>query len=315
MSAPSLLFRHARKLLLLLCGFALIPAQATTPQQDKKPLLLASIKPLALIAQEIAGDHIKVATLLPVTASPHDYPLKASDHRRIHDADIILWVGPELESFLAKPLQNSVDTKVITTYELTSLHWPIPSAGTSKHEHAHQHEHNQDPHLWLDPRNAVVIAHQLALRFSEIAPTHAAEFSANDNRFKQEMETLDKDIAQSLAPVKTIGFGVYHEGYAHFVAHYQLHQVGYVTYTPERRPGAKHIQELRNVLLQDGQCLFMEPQASGSAVTELARSLNLRTGLLDPIGNDDVASYAQLLSNMREQFLACLADRTNQRDM
>lgn len=274
---------------------------------EDKPTLLVSIKPLALIAQEIAGDKVRIDTLLPITASPHDYPLKASDHKRLHKADLILWVGAELESFLAKPLKNIPAHKVMSTYILKGIYWPTADIH-HPHKHAHTNQRGQDPHLWLDPRNAVIIAQALTNRLSELMPTAATQFAANNNNFSQRMLELDMAIAQSLKPIQAVGFAVHHEGYAHFVAHYELHQVGYVTYTPERRPGAKHLQELRNVLKEEGKCLFMEPQASKSSVQELARSLNLRTGLLDPIGNDDVTSYAQLLSAMREQFLTCLAD-------
>ena len=62
--------------------------------------MVTSIKPLALIAQEIAGDKVSVENLLPVKASPHDYPLRVSDIRRLQDADLVLWVGPSLETFL-----------------------------------------------------------------------------------------------------------------------------------------------------------------------------------------------------------------------
>lgn len=276
-----------------------------------KPVLLVSIKPLALIAQEIAGDKVHIETLLPITASPHDHPLKASDHKRLHQADLILWVGAELESFLAKPLKNIPAHKVIGAYELTGIYWPEADADHQEHQHANGNHQGRDPHLWLDPRNAAIIAQYLAVRLSELMPNAAADFAAKSEAFAQRMLQLDNEIAQSLKPVQRVGFAVYHEGYAHFVAHYDLHQIGYVTYTPERRPGAKHLQELREVLTAEGKCLFTEPQASNTYIHELARSLNLRTSLLDPIGNNEVTSYAQLLSGMREQFLTCLADRTH----
>lgn len=294
------------KRLLTLLVAMVFSAQAHSTED--KPVLLVSIKPLALIAQEIVGDKAYIETLLPITASPHDYPLKVSDHKRLHQADLILWVGAELESFLAKPLKNIPPHKVMGTYELEGINWPKRDIQHHEHKHAQQNHHGKDPHLWLDPRNAVIIAQALSLRLSELMPESAAQFAANSNHFAQRIVGLDNDIARSLEPVQKVGFAVYHEGYAHFVGHYGLHQIGYVTYTPERRPGAKHLQELRNVLMTEGKCLFTEPHASNASTMELARSLNLRLGLLDPIGNDEVTSYAQLLSGMREQFLTCLAN-------
>lgn len=269
--------------------------------------VLASIKPLALIAQEVAGDQADVITLLPITASPHDYPLKMSDHKRLRAADLVLWVGPELESFLARPLGNLAADKLITSYQLAGLHWP--DEVTNDHHHSNHAHLGKDPHIWLDPRNAVLISQVLAARLAELQPESAAAFRANAQRFAASVKLLDEQLAQRLSPVQAVGFAVYHEGYGHFVGRYGLHQVAYVTYTPERRPGAKHLQELREVLAAEGECLFMEPYYKAQGMEEMAKALNLRIGLLDPIGEQQVSSYQQLLQQLSQSFLTCLADR------
>lgn len=274
------------------------PAQA-------KLQILASIKPLALIAQEVAGDHAEVSTLLPITASPHDYPLKMSDHKRLRAADLVVWIGPEMESFLARPLANLAADKLITSYQLAGLNWP--EAVASDHPHASHTHSGKDPHLWLDPRNAIVISQAIATRLAQLQPESAVQFHANAQRFALAIQALDQQLAQRLASVTQVGFAVYHEGYSHFVVRYGLHQVAYVTYTPERRPGAKHLKELREVLAAEGECLFMEPQYKAQGVEQMAADLKLRIGLLDPIGDQRVHSYQQLLEQMEQSFLSCLA--------
>jgi zinc transport system substrate-binding protein len=295
-------FRRA----LALLGLGLIlaaPAQA-------KLQVLASIKPLALIAQEVAGDQAAVDTLLPITASPHDYPLKMSDHKRLRAADLVLWIGPEMESFLARPLSSLPADKLITSYQLTGLNWP-EEAQDADHHHANHVHLGKDPHLWLDPRNAILIAQLLAERLAQLQPAAAGKFRVNAHRFAASVQQLDQQLAAQLAPVKGVGFAVYHEGYGHFVGRYDLHQVAYVTYSPERRPGAKHLQELREILAKEGECLFMEPYYKVQGMEEMAASLNLRIGLLDPIGGQQVSSYQQLLQQLSESFLTCLSDRRN----
>jgi len=288
---------------LALIGLALLLA---TPAQAKLQVL-ASIKPLALIAQEVAGDQADVITLLPITASPHDYPLKMSDHKRLRSADLVLWVGPELESFLARPLANLSAEKLITSYQLDGLHWPDEVA--SNHQHSNHKHSSKDPHIWLDPRNAVLISQALAARLAQLQPESATVFRTNAQRFAASVQLLDQQLVQQLESVREGGFAVYHEGYGHFVGRYGLHQVAYVTYTPERRPGAKHLQELREVLAAEGKCLFMEPYYKAQGMEEMAKTLNLRIGLLDPIGEQQVSSYQQLLQQLSQSFLTCLANR------
>jgi zinc transport system substrate-binding protein len=309
MGSPRFGFHSAfiyRTILLLLLSILATTASA-------KPKVLASIKPLALIAQEVAGDQADIDTLLPITASAHDYPLKMSDHRRLRDADLVIWVGAELESFLARPLANLPVQQVLASYALDGLFWPE----VNDHDHNHtshdddhgNHQHgNKDPHIWLDPRNAAVIARAIAQRLGQITPESAAQFALNAERFSQAVAELDARLLKQLAPVKPVGFAVYHEGYSHFVAHYDLHQLAYVTFTPERRPGARHLQELRNVLAKEGHCVFLEPYHNSRSIEEMALSLGLNIGLLDSIGDDKVSSYHELIEQMGQSFLTCLAD-------
>lgn len=292
---------------LALIALTLVVVLSVAMPAQAKLQVVASIKPLALIAQEVAGDQADVTTLLPITASPHDYPLKMSDHKRLRGADLVVWVGPELESFLARPLANIAGDKLLTSYQLPDLNWPI--AEENDHNHSSHGHANKDPHIWLDPRNAAVIAQAIATRLSQQQPEAAAKFRANAQHFIASVQGVDQQIAQQLESVKTVGFAVYHEGYAHFVGRYGLHQVAYVTYTPERRPGAKHLKELREVLAQEGECLFMEPHYKAQGMEEMAATLHLRIGLLDSIGDQQVSSYQQLLQQLSQSFLACLADR------
>lgn len=268
-----------------------------------KPVVLSSIKPLMLIAQEVVGDKANIDTLLPVTASPHEYPLKVSDYERLQKADVILWVGPELESFLKKPISNLPSGKSVAIYDLAELNWPIDEDGANKPHHEH------DPHIWLDPRNAVIVAQALAITLGKIDSINNPTYQSNLQIFTAKMKMLDEKLAAKLKPISHRGFAVYHEGYEHFVDHYGLHQLDYITFTPEQRPGAKHIAQLREKLAKEGQCIFTEPYADSQAVQTLAKDLELQVGTLDALGTQEVTNYSQLIERLADAFLACLTER------
>lgn len=277
--------------------------------------VLASIKPLALIAEAVVQDKAQVDTLLPVQASPHDYALRASDMQRIHDADLVLWIGPELESFLQRPLANLAPEQRMMVYQLPGLFWPEKEDGEeeqneghgeSAHRHIHDHTHTHDPHLWLDPRNAVVIARALAARLGEIDTQSAARYRANAEAFAAQQESLDRRLQELLKPLAHKSFAVYHEGYSHFAGRYGLRQVAYVTLSPERRPGARHLYQLRQQLANNASCLFIESYYDTRIGADLARELDLRLATLDPIGNESVTTYTQLLEQLAKGFKDCL---------
>jgi zinc transport system substrate-binding protein len=287
---------------LFLCVAMLLPLSSAA---QAKPLVLSSLKPLTLIAQEITGSNADVDTLLPATASHHNHPLKVSDHARLQKADVILWVGPELESFLQKPVANLPSAKIITAYELAGMHWPAEVAEAVGHRHEH------DPHLWLDPRNAILIAQALTAKLALVDAANAAQYRANLALFVTKMTKLDQKLQASLKPLVGVGFAVYHEGFGHFVGRYGLKQLDYVTFTPEQKPGARHMHQLREKLAKEGKCLFLEPYNDMQSARELAQDLHLNLGTLDALGTQGAATYQKLLEQMAETFSACLTNRRN----
>lgn len=270
-----------------------------------KPMVLSSLRPLTLIAQEIAGTSANVDTLLPATASHHDYPLKTSDYIRLQKSDIVLWIGPELESFLQKPLSNLDAGKVITSYTLKGIYWP---EGHNSNVHKGSHEHEQDPHLWLDPRNAVIVAQTLTEKLEQVDRANSAQYRENFRLFSEKTKALDEKLKASMKPLKGIGFVVYHEGFAHFVSHYGLNQLDYLTYTPEQKPGARHLHQLRLILASEAKCLLLEPYGDTQSARDLAQEFKLRTAVLDSLGSQGISNYSQLLEQMSKAFLACLTN-------
>lgn len=262
--------------------------------------VVASIKPLTLILQEIGGDKLTIEQLIPDQASHHDYPLKMSDHRKLHKADMIVWVGPELESFLNRPLSNLPQNKIISLEKLTGIEWP-------HEENGNDHHHNHDPHLWLNPKNVMVVAKQLTKEFISLDKKNAATYQQNANDFILRLENLDKQIFEQLTPLRDRGFAVYHHGYSHFVERYDLKQLGYLNLTPERKTGAKHLNQLLKRLKTDGKCIFGEPSVDNDQLLTIAETHQLRVGFLDLMGVE-AKNYQQLMQSLTKSVSTCLSD-------
>lgn len=270
-----------------------------------EPVVLASIRPLELIAQQVVGPHGKVERLLAPGASPHDYPLSFSDRKRLDSADLVVWIGEGLEAFLLRPLAQLPPQRRLTVADISGLHWP--EAAEKAHAGGAHHHHSQDPHLWLDPRNGALTALVLAERLAQLFPEAAADYRSRAGMLADQLHQLDTQLDEQLAPVRSRGFAVYHRGYDHFVQRYGLHQLAAVTETPERRPGARHLYQLRHTL-EGARCLFIESYYDMSAARQLAEELELRLGLLDPLGADpEVDSYPALIRRLGSTVLDCLA--------
>jgi zinc transport system substrate-binding protein len=265
------------------------------------PKVLASIQPLALVAQAIVGERGQVEVLLPSNASAHHYALSISERRRLLSADIVLWVGVDLESFLDKIIAQS-SARVITASQLLGISWPEEAKTTHHGDHQHG-EH--DPHLWLNPLNNKVIIDALVIALGQLAPENASYYKKNAQQLKGALQQLDARLMIEMAPLKTHYLIAAHPAYDHFLQRYGLRQLGYISLTPERSAGAKHLYQLRQQKL--ATCVLQDYGFPSSAAHQLAKDLGVPLVTLDPLGaTRAIASVKMQTGEISEGIVALI---------
>lgn len=292
------------------------------PVRAKAPPVVASIPPvhsLVAMAMEGVGEpHL----LLQGGASPHSYAMRPSDSRALAEAALVVRIGPGLETFLDKPLDNLRGrTAILEIGTLPGLKkLPVREAGTlDGHEHGdrgdgHDHAHGGgDPHLWLDTGNAAKIVAAVAERLAGIDPANANAYRANAARWAQRLDAQKSRLAARLAPVRDTPFVVLHDAWQYFEAEFGLTAVGIVTVSPERPPGVRRLIDLRaRVRTVGAKCVFSEPQFPASIAKTVARGLPVRSGTLDPLGfalAPGPELYPALMDNLARDLVACLEDK------
>lgn len=277
-----------------------------TPLALTAPLLVSSIRPLHLIAQELAGDHAQSQLLLPASVSPHLYQLKPSDRLLLQQADRVLWIGPELERFLVKPL-----ALLSSSQPIALLHTPGIKmiGGHQQDEHGHEgHDHQGiDPHIWLNVDNVRVIARRISTELTAIDPTHGDQYAENLSRFFDKLELVDQQAASRLLPLKHQGYVLLHDGYSHFEERYGLRRLAAFSLSPDRKPGARHLLVVRQ-LLDHGSvvCVFREPQYQPAVLASIIGDRPIKQGLVDPLASQ-AADYADFYRRFSQAFERCLS--------
>lgn len=181
-------------------------------------------------------------------------------------------------------------------------------------EHHHDEEgynHNGvNPHVWLSPSNAKVLAEAVTQRLVSLDAKNAAFYQNNLAKFEKGLAVTDANITKQLSSVKNVPYIVFHDGYGYFEHHYGLDHVGEVTVSPERKPGAKKVAELRDMIDEHKvQCVFTEPQFSPAIVKTLLDGTKVKSVPLDPLGTDitlNQGAYLAFLTEISSQFMSCL---------
>lgn len=292
----------------------------TRPVLAKPPQVLVSIKPIHSLVSSIMRGISSPLLLLEGVSTPHSYSLRPSDARKLAAADLVIWIGPELEGFLEKPLRTLKNTsqQLQLLEQPTLLRLPQRSGGFWDHASDHQHDHSSspgkrgiyNPHLWLDPINAQSIAHLISQRLEQLDPANIEKYRHNTTKLLQKLKQLNQDLATRLAPVAAIPYLVFHDAYPYLEKRYQLSALGSVTISPERQPGAQRVgQILDKIKATKARCIFSEPQFQPGLVRVLEQETGIHSGILDPLGSDleeGPDAYEQLMSQLAENLVSCL---------
>ncbi|MTH48343.1 zinc ABC transporter substrate-binding protein ZnuA [Intestinirhabdus alba] len=284
--------------------------------------VVTSLKPLGFIASAITEGVTETDVLLPDGASAHDYALRPSDIKRLQSADLVVWVGPEMEAFMKKPVSGVSDKRKVTIAYLSEVK-PLLMKGAEEddgeHEHggahaeneeAHHHHGEYNMHLWLSPEIARFTAVAIHEKLVELMPQSRTKLDANLKNFEAQLAATDKQVDNELAPFKGKGYFVFHDAYGYYEKHYGLTPLGHFTVNPEIQPGAQRLHEIRTQLVeQKAACVFAEPQFRPAVVEAVARGTSVRMGTLDPLGTNiklGKTSYSAFLSQLANQYASCL---------
>lgn len=291
------------------------------------PRVVASIQPVHALAASLMEGVGAPYLLVPPGASPHSYALKPSDARAISHAGIVLWIGPQLERFLEAPLERLAAgaqvLELIETPDLNNLR--VREGGAfeahehddgSDGEHGHEadgrpHGMELDPHIWLDPRNARVMARAIAAELIAADAANADRYRANADALDRRIAALEDELRARLAPVAGRPFIVFHDAWQHFDRRFGLTAAGSISLNPEAPPGARRIGELRRLVAERGVvCIFREPQFSSRLPETVAEETGARVAVADPLGADlpsGPGHYEALMRRAAEAFRGCLA--------
>ena len=290
--------------------------------------ILASVRPLGFIASSIADGVTQTQILVPPGASPHDYNLKLSDIQKVKSADLVLWIGEDVDSFLTKSVSQLEGKNVLPISELNELAPLLSKAAHHHHdesEHHHHHEHGIDAHghhheeqndleinwhVWYSPEISRIVAQKVADKLTVQFPNKQERIVRNLAEFNRTLSLQSDKIKAQLAPFNDKGFFVFHDAYGYFNDAYGLNQTGYFTINPLVAPGAKTLAHIKEEITEHRvRCLFTEPQFTPKVVESLSKNADVNVGRLDPMGEAvelGPNSYANFLQFTADSYAECL---------
>lgn len=285
-------------LLLLLLFFTGCAGQSAS----QKVLVVASIEPLAYFLDRIGGDRIAVSVMVPTGGNPHTYEPTPKQMALLGEASLFVKAGSGVEfelDWMGRLLDLNRKLAVCNASEGVAL---IPMEAP-EHEHEvlageHHHEHgNLDPHFWLSPANARVIAANVERALSALDPSGKEIYAVNRALLDRELQSLDLEIRNRLNGVKYRQFLVFHPAWGYYAHDYGLRQITAEVEGKTLTP--RQMQLVIDEARHEGiRAVFVSPQFSTTQAAAIAKDIDGRTVTVDPLSRN----YQENLRQATEAF-------------
>ena len=286
--------------------------------------VVASIKPIHSLVSYLMDGIGKPDLIVDGYASPHGFALKPSHAKMLQSADLIFWVGEDLENFLEKPL-NSIAKKaekieLLEIKELTKLKFRERNIFDEHDDHGHddhakkeddhddhdhdkeghkeddhddhdhdQHGHEGHAHGEYDPHIWLDPMNAKVI-LSEMAEHLIENDQKNEAKYKANLKKAHKDLDKLTKKVKSelnkdFKSIVFHDAYQYFEKRFDINVLGAFTVNTDVMPGAEQLAEIREIIEHDKvSCVFSEPQFNPDIIKAVAKDMNIQTGVIDPLG-------------------------------
>ena len=305
--------------------------------------VVASIKPIHSLASYLMNGVAKPDLIVDGYASPHGFAMKPSHAKMLQNADLIFWVGEDVENFLEKPLgsiaKKAEKIELMQIKGLQVLKFRERNIFDDHDDHGHddhdkkedhdshakkedhddhgkkedhddheRHAHGEfDPHIWLDPINAKVILNEMVEHLIENDPKNEVKYKSNLDKALKDIDKLTIDVMTELS--NSVSSIVFHDAYQYFEKRFNVNILGAFTVNTDVMPGAEQLAEIREIIEHDKvACVFSEPQFNPDIIKAVAKDMNIKTGVIDPLGatlNPGKDLYFSLIKNMSASFKGC----------
>lgn len=314
-----------RKWALMLFWLAVSGSPALAEEQEQAqnaPRVVVTVKPLhSLVSAVMQGDVDEPVLLVGGKASPHTFQLAPSQMQLAAHADMVFANGAGLEPFLPRLEQALPENTrlVVMARQIGMFLLPLRRAadfdgkhgqGAGEEETRVPHDASvADPHLWLDPVNAINMVDVIVENLSDLYPSRASLYRQNGEALKEQLKSLDDDIRERMMQLKGSRFIEFHDALQYFEHAYGLQAAGTITLA-ETPPGAQHLSEIRRQV-ESGEvvCVLQEPYGNGKLVEQLTEGTPARVSSMDPEAvafDPGPKLYLNLLAFTADEIEKCL---------
>ncbi|MFD1176226.1 metal ABC transporter substrate-binding protein [Paenibacillus puldeungensis] len=253
--------------------------------------VVTSFYPIYEFAKEIGGENANVINLLPTGVEPHDWTPRSQDILNTSKAQLFLYNGAGLEGWVPNFLKGLGSESKIKTVEVSQGISLIEAEDDDGHGHGAEAEngeetpnHHVDPHTWVSPKSAMIIAENIKNSYIEVDPAHKADYETRYKTLSGKLQALDAKFTEKLSAAPNKEIVVSHQAFGYLCRDYGLTQHPIMGLSPDAEPRAQDLVNLSKLVKDEGiQYIFFEELVSDKLAKTLASEAGVKTLVLNPV--------------------------------
>jgi len=275
------------------------------PEDNQKLNVATSFYTMYDFASKIGGDKVNIVNIVPSGMEPHDFELKSGDITRLQKAKVFIYNGAGMENWVDKVVTSANNKDLILVEASKGIKLLEGSAvheGEKKGENVLQY----DPHVWLNPQNAILELSAIKDAFVKADPKDKDYFEQNFETYKVKINELDKEYKSVVSSFKKKEIVVAHAAFGYLCDAYGLKQVAIEGLNAESEPTAARMAEISKYAKeQKFKVIFFEELVSPKVAQTIAKEAGAQTEMLNPlegISDDAKKQGKEYISIMRDNL-------------
>lgn len=253
--------------------------------------MYTSIYPLYDFAQKIGQDKVDLHLIVPPGSEPHDWEPTAKLMGQMEKADILVYNGLGMESWAEKVIGSINHSNLIVINASENIE-PLKSDKNGhedefelKDEDEHEHDHILDPHVWLDPINAITQAENIKNALVKVDSANKEFYESNFEELKNRLQELDEEYRTELSKLPRKEIVVSHAAFGYLAKRYGLKQLSISGLSPQAEPTPSQMAEISDFIKEHKiQYIFFETLTNPKLAEVIAKETGVKSLVLNPLG-------------------------------
>jgi len=255
-----------------------------------KPVIVTTIYPLYDFTKQLVGNNADVVLLVPAGAEPHDWEPSPADLVAMQNCDIFVYNGANMESWVDKVMKTTLPGKKI-----------VNASRAVKVQAAEYDEDGGlaakgalDPHIWLDPVNAIAIVDAIGNAVANFDSANESFYKNNTAAYKSKLATLNQHYIDGLQGRSTDEIITSHAAFGYMAKRYGFKQTAIMGLTPDAEPTPDKIAAIiDHVRSKEIKYIFFETLVNPKLSEVIATDTGAQTLVFNPIEGLTDAEIAQ----------------------